>query len=101
MLQYRPAGPPVNQPGRVVARAIRAWPNPFSNSVRFNLNPGTPGTPNPILSIFDNSGRAVRTLTGSSWDGRDQSGRLVSPGIYFCRIGTGDTQSETKLVLTR
>jgi hypothetical protein len=89
------------QPGRVVARAIRAWPNPFTNSVRFDLNPRGIESSTPSVSIFDNSGRHVRTLTGTTWDGRDQAGKLLSPGIYFCRIGSGNTEFETKLVLTR
>ncbi len=88
-------------PATVVRAAVRAWPNPFSTAVRFDLSPRLPETSTPLLSIFDNSGRHVRTLTGSSWDGRDQLGQLVSPGIYFCRVGSGDQQSEVKLVLTR
>jgi hypothetical protein len=44
----------------------------------------------PEVSIHDLSGRRVRTVTpdgnGYAWDGRDESGRLLPPGAYICRI---------------
>jgi hypothetical protein len=65
---------------------LRAFPNPFSNSVSFCLNPGTldPSTPSSIR-IYDNSGRLIRSLTSLTWDAKDAAGRLVSPGVYFCQ----------------
>jgi len=88
-------------PAQAVRASIRAWPNPFSTAVRFDLSHHVLDASNPALAVFDNSGRLVRALTGAAWDGRNQLGQLVSPGIYFCRIGSGDKQSEVKLVLTR
>ncbi|OGF22134.1 MAG: hypothetical protein A2V63_08250 [Candidatus Eisenbacteria bacterium RBG_19FT_COMBO_70_11] len=43
------------------------------------------------MTIVDLAGRVVRrgwidgTLPGFEWDGRDQSGRNVRPGIYLVR----------------
>ena len=48
------------------------------------------------VEIFDLSGRRVRQLVSESrpagfysesWDGRDQPGGLVPPGLYLCRVG--------------
>ena len=44
----------------------------------------------PEVSIYDLSGRQVRVVrrgaNGYSWDGRDDSGRLLPPGAYLCQI---------------
>jgi hypothetical protein len=81
-------------PGTVYA--VKATPNPFTASVRFS----PPGSGNWSMRIFDNSGRRVRTLTGSgslTWNGRDETGASVAPGVYFARAtGSG---SQTRLVL--
>jgi hypothetical protein len=83
-----------------VPAAFRAWPNPFRGTV--SLAPAAAGITG--ASVYDRSGRLVRSIVGTGplvWDGRDQSGRLVAPGIYFCRAtGTGRA-TDAKLVLTR
>lgn len=44
----------------------------------------------PQVSIYDLSGRRVRTVVAGSegygWDGRDEGGQLLPPGVYICRI---------------
>jgi hypothetical protein len=77
-------------PGVSVFR-MAAHPNPFRDEVTFTLAPGS----SPRLSIFDPSGRLVRSLRADGsrdvrparmvWDGRNEMGRLVSPGVYFAR----------------
>ena len=50
--------------------------------------------PRPLeVGIFDLSGRRVRHLREDGagravlhWDGRDEAGRLVPPGLYLCRV---------------
>ena len=48
------------------------------------------------VEIFDLSGRRVRQLVSQPraagfyseiWDGRDEQGGLVAPGLYLCRVG--------------
>ena len=48
------------------------------------------------VDIFDLSGRRVRQLVSQprsagfyaeTWDGRDEQGALVPPGLYLCRVG--------------
>jgi hypothetical protein len=65
------------------------------------------------LRVFDLSGRVVRVLqdarTGmvhagrysAEWDGRDNVGRLMPTGVYFCGLEAQDTRVSRKLVLMR
>ena len=63
------------------------------------------------LKIYDASGRLVRTLVknqslGSkicttSWDGRDDNGRLLPPGVYFCKLEIGGYRVIKRLILIR
>jgi len=59
-------------------------------------------------SIHDISGRQVRASTRAAaapgiyrigWDARDDIGRVVSPGVYFCRVQFGARAETAKLVL--
>lgn len=60
--------------------------------IRFAVGNATVARP-LRAEIFDLSGRRVRLLVGSAaglallrWDGRDDGGRLVTPGMYLCRV---------------
>src|SRR5258705_13983945 len=71
-------------------------PNPVRSSTRipFAIGADSPaGTARVTLRIFDASGRLVRTLLEAEaektptvrlpiWDGRDEKGHRVGPGIY-------------------
>ncbi|MBU1701539.1 MAG: right-handed parallel beta-helix repeat-containing protein [Candidatus Eisenbacteria bacterium] len=86
-----------------------ASPNPFRDltTLRFDLSISTSVT----ISIYDLTGRTIRTLAPSAyrssgphslvWDGRDDQGRDIQSGVYFCRISAGDEQKSRKLVLLR
>jgi flagellar hook assembly protein FlgD len=60
------------------------YPNPFRNEMRvsFSMGHGADGT---ALIIYDAAGRIVRTIEQGSlvWDGRDDAGKTVAPGVYF------------------
>jgi hypothetical protein len=83
------------QPGAV--SAVSAIPNPFTASVRLSL----PGTGTRTVRIFDNSGRHVRTLSGTDlvWDGRDEARVRVATGVYFA--SSQGSAVRTRLVLAR
>lgn len=68
------------------------------------------GSASVRVEVWDLAGRRVRRLhagaegTGSyrrSWDGRDDGGRLLPPGIYLCRFGlvTDTEQTEETRIL--
>ena len=99
---------PLPGPGSLVTRLEAIAPNPFADraAIRFTLDAGR----RTLLQIHDLSGRVVRTLLASGvergayslvWDGRDDAGRRLAPGIYFCRFTAGDVCTTGKLVLAR
>jgi hypothetical protein len=62
-------------------------PNPARRIVQLPVAPGTPG----LVTVFDLSGRIVRTLSGSgfaAWDCRDDGGALVPAGTYVFNSGS-------------
>jgi hypothetical protein len=85
-------------------------PNPFSSSTSISLTLPVDTAPGEIdLIIYDVSGRAVRTLDipdrktkkiTLTWDGRDESGRALPSGVYFCSLdGSGSTRSRKMIKL--
>jgi len=84
-------------------------PNPFNpmTTLSFDL----PRDANVTLSIFDVSGRLVRTLVGQerriagqhqvTWNGRDDRGRQVPSGIYFYKLVADDFVQTNRMVLVR
>ena len=52
------------------------------------------------------SGRRVAQILGKAgerlvWDGKDQGGALVSPGVYLYRIEVGKRRQEGRVVVFR
>jgi len=108
---YGYPGPPVgvtegrNQPFKASQGRVMAWPNPFTGCVNIRLAAQAAGSDR--LAIYDASGRLVRVLIGDNaagsdrsdfvWDGSEQSGKVVGPGLYFCRTGAGQTVRLVKL----
>jgi FlgD Ig-like domain len=81
-------------------------PNPFRNSIKFIIPPHTGETK---ISIFDVTGKLVKTLTTKNqkpttdlvWDGRNENGHLTNPGIYFYTVTIGNNKCQGKIILTR
>jgi len=76
---------------------LAAAPNPFHRTTRIRL----PHASGSELVILDASGRRVRTLRAHErvveWDGTDERGAGVPPGVYFVRMGG----AELRLVRVR
>lgn len=83
-------------------------PNPFraAASIRFGLARDE----RAHLIVVDVAGRTVRALLDGAlpagehdvaWDGRDGSGRAVSPGIYFVRLTAGAVAQTRKIARLR
>lgn len=83
---------------------VSVTPNPFMSTARIDILFAGPG---PLSAeIYDVNGRKVRTLeTPSSlsavWDGKDDSGREVSAGLYFLRVSDRPDIRGEKVVLLR
>lgn len=82
---------------------LEAGPNPSAGRMRFFLMDAGGGLGGGHLELFDPEGRRVRTLSGSeprlNWDGKNDGGRSVAPGIYFARWTTADGRNATVRVL--
>lgn len=84
-----------------------AYPNPFNpeTTIRFTL----PEEAGATLSIYDVTGRLVKTLVTSTleagthsvrWNGTDESGQSVASGLYLYRLEAGAfTQTRSMLLL--
>jgi sugar lactone lactonase YvrE len=83
-------------------------PNPFSPSttIEYSAEKATPVS----LRVYNVEGKLVRTLVDGerragtravSWDGRDDSGRAVSSGVYFYRIDSGRVSQTRRMVLLK
>ena len=80
-------------------------PNPFSAEAAISFSLPTSG--HVSVTIYDMSGRAIRTLTNTEmmaaehkliWDGLDATGHAVGAGVYFCRLqACGETVTQKML----
>jgi photosystem II stability/assembly factor-like uncharacterized protein len=89
----------------VVATQI-SYSIPFSDASGIVNNSATPMN----LKIFSITGQLVKTLvnTGQTpgrysiiWNGRDQVGKSVKSGLYFCRLCIGDFSKVAKIIYLR
>jgi hypothetical protein len=83
-------------------------PNPFNPSTTVSWSMPTTGQVN--LSVYDASGRLIKTLLDEAvpagpqtieWNGRDATGRAVSSGSYFVRLQGERTGEVRKIMLVR
>lgn len=83
------------------------YPNPFNASagasITFNIDKHATVT----IQIVDNTGAIVRTITNGNfesgkytyfWDGKNNAGITVLPGIYYSSIKTNDQQITKKII---
>jgi hypothetical protein len=84
------------------------FPNPFNPETEISYKIPVPQT--VTLSIFDMTGRLVRTLVHERknsghhsirWNGRDNDGNIVSSGVYLYRIKTEEFCMTRKAILVR
>ncbi len=74
-------------------------PNPFGPLARISFN--LPRAVTAKLGIYSVDGRLVRTLpavSGSIWNGVDNTGNRVGRGVYYCRLQGPSFGSSVKLV---
>ena len=94
---------PAGLPNRYALESV--YPNPFGGvtEIAFSL----PSLSRASVLVYDAAGNLVRTVTSgllpagrhtALWDGRDEAGRILGPGVYYCRLQAGDYRSTAKLV---
>lgn len=88
-----------------------AYPNPAVDRVHMSyvIPDHAAGVPVKLL-VVDSQGRLMRILANDnsirgvgevSWDGRDQRGRRVDAGIYYCHLRIGDEHTNQRIVMAR
>lgn len=84
-------------------------PNPFNPITTIPFALQKPGR--PVLRIFDVAGRQVKTLLHGeqydagpgkvTWNGRNDSGKVLPSGVYFYRLDVQDFNETRRLVLMK
>jgi hypothetical protein len=96
--------PPLEPATALALGPILPNPSPGASSIAFALPKAGPVT----LALLDASGRQVRLLARADfgagrhslgWDGRNESGEKVRPGVYLVRLTAMGRSLSTKLVV--
>lgn len=94
----------VNDIASIRPRLFAPAPNPFqrSASIRYELQRAS----DVRLDVYDLAGRRVRTLVSGTvsvgthtiaWNGMDDGGRRVSPGVYLLRLEAAGTRESRRI----
>jgi hypothetical protein len=84
------------------------YPNPFNPTT--NIQFAVPHQGNITLAVYNVLGQHVRTLAEGAyapgqytvtWDGKDESGRTVTSGMYFARLETGSIALVRKMLMMK
>ncbi len=106
----RPVGEFITEPSTrdLRTRLLQNTPNPMRAGTRIGFSLAQEDAVR--LAIFDVAGRRIRTLVDEvlpagefhiPWDGFNERGERVVPGIYFYRIETGTGTFSRKLIVMR
>jgi len=125
VFSYSPPGVAEDASTPPITRSLlTVSPDPFSQATLIQYKASADGRPRTAdnvptyqhinLSIYDLSGRLIRTLVDEPlkhptiepsdhvvWDGRDEAGERVVSGVYFCRLGFGSEIAAKKVVVLR
>lgn len=95
-------------PARPGFRLGANHPNPFNPATRIPYHVGA--TERVTLAVYDVRGARVRALVEgvraagayeAVWDGRDDGGRVVASGVYFCVMQAGGFRATQRMVLLK
>ncbi len=84
------------------------FPNPFhpETTITYSVKASTP----VVVEIYNVKGQKVKTLVNENkaagnhevtWNGRDESGRSVTSGVYFYRMSAGSYSATRKMALLK
>jgi hypothetical protein len=88
--------------------ALIVYPNPFNPSTTIAFS--TPKSQDVKVDIYNLKGQKVCSLHNGVlaggehklvWDGKDNTGRTVSSGIYFTKINSGSYKRSLKMILMK
>ncbi len=107
-IEYAPTG--TNEPSIQTDNSnIVSSPNPFTSSTNIFFSVSDNGTVD--FSIYNLKGQKITTITHQKyakgeytifWDGRDENGEKVSPGVYFYKMECdGEIVAVEKCVIIR
>ena len=101
-----PSGSEVPQTTESVALLNRAYPNPFSGTTTFAYR--VDGQSAAVeVGVYNVAGRLVKTLASGSqaqgtytvtWNGTDDAGVRMSPGVYFLKSHVGATSIVNRVI---
>ncbi len=93
--------------GFVATRLVSCGPNPVRGQLRLQLDAS--GQDFVHVEVVDATGRTVKDLAHGvyprgrhnlTWNLRDELGRRVPSGVYFCTMDAGSKRTSRKVVLT-
>ena len=94
----------------IITKLISNYPNPFNptTTIKFSIEPNQQNEPKELV-IYNLKGQKVKsipvTLSGDEgsgiWNGTDNSEKSVSSGIYFYKLGAGNSQQVKKMMLLK
>ena len=94
------------QPPVPTLSALRVFPNPFQARHQFMLFDNLPT--NSTLRIHNAAGDVVRIFTPrdlrgnqAQWNGKNQDGQTVSPGVYLYSVVAGASVKRGKIIVAR
>jgi len=104
---FHASGSSVPEPG--APRLLGTWPNPAVGGTHISFALPHADAARATLGLFDAQGRRVRNLTAAfatglntvAWDGNDDTGRPLRPGLYFVRLDAGTTHASRRVVVVR
>jgi hypothetical protein len=108
-------------PDRLPENSMHLFPNPFLTSLTIDVNvPGPSAFVNSTghelegtssVRVYDVRGRLVRTIVDEEilhpgsyqlgWDGLDENGANVAPGVYYCKLQIGARSLTKRVILLR
>jgi hypothetical protein len=90
------------------SRLFHNYPNPFNPNTVIRYEVAVPGR--VTIKVYDVTGRLMQTLYDglrsqgrfeAKWDGRNEAGRRVASGVYFCRMQSPGYAQTHKMVLIK
>jgi len=103
-IKYPPSGIGVKEKPVSKSPMFRAYPNPFRERIKIACNSSLDNSRKISLKVFDVNGCLVKQLEPFDrifWDGTDDFGDRVLPGIYFIEVQSADYLQIIKATLAK